>query len=266
MSEVLKMTDEEYFGSDYSRYISKSRLFKFAKDPIGFFTKEDEYDENKAHLVKGSALHALLLEGEEEFQARYTITDFVNPKTGRSYGRNTKAFLDHCHDIGVAPHTVIPVDMEQEIRAMDAAVRSHDRANKLLSEYVSEVEVVLRGDLEGNLAQGKVDAMGPDHSLILDLKSCRDVPSFLENYYEYGYDWQAIIYSELFQQVYGFEPEFIFIAVSGGEEPQVITVEAKSFYKPEREDYLRHVARVYRKCREEKDYRIALFELKDYIL
>jgi len=266
MSEVLKMSDEEYFGQDYSSYISKSRLWKFANDPVGFFTKDTDYDDNKEHLVKGSALHAKLLEGETEYHARYTLTDFKNPKTGKPYGRNTKAFLDHCHELGVAAPFVITEEMDAEIDRMCAVVKSHNRGGKLLREYTSQVEVVLRGEFEGNKAQGKVDGMSPEHSLIVDLKTCRDIPSFVDNYYNYGYDWQAIIYSDLFQQVYGYEPEFVFIAVSGGEEPQCITMEAQAFHKQAREDYLRHVARVYRKCVEEKDYRLALFELKDHVL
>jgi len=267
MSEVLKLTDDEYFGPDYGSFISKSRLWKFAKDPVGFFTKEEDgYDENKEHLVKGSALHAKLLEGDDEYHARYTITDLVNPKTGKSYGRQTNTFHDHCHDLGVLPHYVVTTEMDREIGRMCQAVQSHNRGGKLLREYTDEVEVVLRGEFEGNRAQGKVDGMSSSHSLIIDVKTCRDLPSFVENYYNYGYDWQAIMYQDLFKQAFGYDAEFVFIVVSGGDDPQCLTMEAEAFHKPEREDYMRHVARVYRKCVEEKDYRLALFELKDHIL
>ena len=46
-------------------------------------------------FVMGRAAHCLILEGGNAFDREYVVTDGpINPRTGESYGRNTKAFAE----------------------------------------------------------------------------------------------------------------------------------------------------------------------------
>ena len=43
----------------------------------------------------GRAAHCLILEGRNAFDREYVVTDGpINPRTGESYGRNTKTFAE----------------------------------------------------------------------------------------------------------------------------------------------------------------------------
>lgn len=260
MGELLKMTDGEYFSQHYGKYLSKSRLWKFRQDPCSVF-KEQVYDENKQHFVMGSALHTLALEGEEEFKARYAVLELVNQKTGRNYGRMTKTFLDACEDAGLAPAFVLSPDEEQQVRKMHQAIVDHSAQGMI--DKCEHVESVLRGTFEGVDSQGKLDGMSEEHNLIIDIKTCRSIDLFLSNYLNYGYDWQAILYQDLYEQCFGKVPDFIFIAVSNEDVPEVMTIDSLRLFKPEREEDMRRTARIYQRCIEQQDYRLALFEMGD---
>ena len=264
VNKIYRIDDKEYFGPSYNDYISKSRLFKFAKDPVAFFTKdEDDYDPNKEYLVRGSALHKFLLEGEEEFFKEYTVADVINPRTGRSYGRATKAFQEYCEENDLSPPFTISSEMLGHIKVMSETVLAHPTAGNYLRDYIDNVEVVLRGEFEGLPAQGKVDGLSTNHNLIIDIKTCRSLDLFAKNFYEYGYDWQAALYSELYQQAFGNIPDFIFIAITTEGEPYCLTVDSRQYYNADRIAYMRYVADVYKRCIKTEDYRLALFELAE---
>lgn len=262
MAKALKLSDNEYFNSDYSKYLSKSRLWKFRQDPVSLFTDQDDFDENKQHFVIGSALHTLALEGEDVYVERYTVLECINPKTKRSYGRTSKVFLSACADKELIPAFVLTPDDDAQIRKMYKAIKEHFSASGYI-DMCEHVETVLRGTFEGIPAQGKLDGLSEPYNLIIDIKTCRSIDLFIRNYLVYGYDWQAILYADLYEQCYGSDPDFYFIAVSNDDVPEVMTIEATNMFKPEREEDMRRTAKIYQRCIDQQDYRLALFELGD---
>ena len=75
--------------------LSNSSLSVLAKSPQSFhaqFVAKTMKGEETEAMALGSAVHMLALE-PERFEQEYDIHEGpINPKTGRSYGRDTKAF------------------------------------------------------------------------------------------------------------------------------------------------------------------------------
>jgi hypothetical protein len=83
------------------------------------FYEESAFDE---------AFRTMLLDVEEEFEARYQVTAGpINPKTGAPYGRETKAFAQWLEETGIAPaRLVAPTDRDLMARMAHAVFEFDD--------------------------------------------------------------------------------------------------------------------------------------------
>lgn len=74
--------------------INQSRLKAFSRSMAHGI---HEFKNPKAQTTAmrfGTALHTLMLDGEDVFRAKYAVGGPVNPKTGDTYGADTKAFAE----------------------------------------------------------------------------------------------------------------------------------------------------------------------------
>jgi len=106
-----------------------------------------------------------VLEGCDRFDEEYAVGGPVNPKTGRSYGPNTKAFAEWAASWG---KQVLPPAQYELVLNMARGVRSHQIAADLLSSGIPET--VVRTQCCGVPSQIRVDWVDPCRCLI-DLKT-----------------------------------------------------------------------------------------------
>jgi hypothetical protein len=167
----------DVYRSRRSDFLTSHALIDFDRCPL-------LYKQKTAGLVPeyvgeffatGAGAHTLILEGRAVFEREYIIGGPINPKTGRSYGKDTKAFADWS---AAQSRPVLSDDQYALICNLDAAVRSHAVAAELLSR--GQAEGVLRATYCGMPCQIRVDWFNPARGLV-DLKTCDDLDRFATN-------------------------------------------------------------------------------------
>jgi hypothetical protein len=84
----------EVYHAKASQYLSSHQLGDFRRCPLLYRKKKLGLiaDEDRPAYLIGRAVHALVLEGRDRFEAEYAVGGPINPKTGEVYGPTTKAF------------------------------------------------------------------------------------------------------------------------------------------------------------------------------
>ena len=94
----------------------------YRKKKLGLIADEDR----PAYLI-GRALHTLVLEGRDRFEAEYAVGGPINPKTGEIFGPTTKAFAEWAAAQGKPVLTVAQFDLVENmadgVRANGIAAR-----------------------------------------------------------------------------------------------------------------------------------------------
>ena len=118
-------------------YLSSHQLGDFRKCPALYRRKKkgEVPDEDRPAYQIGRALHTLVLEGRDTFEAEYAIGGPINPKTGGIYGANTKAYAEWAAAQGKAVLTIAQFDL---VENMADGVRANGMAVDLLSEGIPE--------------------------------------------------------------------------------------------------------------------------------
>ena len=263
-ARLTLLSDKEYYGA-YGQYMSVSLLKKFAEDPLGF----DDYMLNRKEnerptdaLVMGQATHLAIMEGWEDFDREYVVTDaLVNPRTGKTYGRETRKFQSICESLEVNPWRALSTYDVSSIKSMDDAVRGDLEASVAISGC-TKIEWAIRGKLHGVPFQGKLDGCD-DNGSIVDLKTMRPDSTVIEQIHNYNYLWQAYAYIVLYSAATGIDHKdvtFTFVFVTKEESPRVsvVTYGFKQLF-----DAGLKVASALNAYRiSGKDRRLALFELE----
>lgn len=264
------ISDKEYYSS-YGEYMSVSLLKRFAEDPIGF----DEYMKNRKEnekptdaLVFGQAAHTLILEGGVEFDSLYTNlgTLVQNPRTGKSYGRKTKAFADACEEAQINMWRALTPEEVTIAFRMRAAIDDHPVASEAI-ELCDHVEWALRGSLANVKFQGKLDACNKS-GLIVDLKTMRSDATGAEQIRDYKYLWQAYCYTELYAKAFDMEQDdvtfkFVFVTKEDNPRVEVIEVDQRDYSWFEAETGVINALNGLKISEQIRDRRAALFFLGD---
>ena len=180
-------------------------------------------------MFLGTAAHMLILQGEFDYMAAYTVADGpVNPKTGRPFGTETKAYADW-----LATQTgpiLTTAEDKQMIRAMADAIRANDirtggpsYAAQLLAR--GRAETILRFYWCGLPCQGMVDWIiddfGGNGPAIVDLKTCADLSNFEREARQRRYIHQLAFYRAAYEAVEAADADCYIIAVEKTERPRV---------------------------------------------
>ena len=185
--------------------LNASRLKLFRKAPA--LAHPPHRDPTPA-MVLGSAVHCLVLEGEEEFRTRFPTAPECNRRT-KAGKIEWEAF-----ESSLGPGaTALRTGQESQVWEMAGAVLGHPQAADLLSS-ASLRELSLFGHLDGVDCKARLDATSPT-GLVLDLKTCSDASplGFRHSCRSYCYWLQAIHYQRLANLVWGLDHEFLFVAV-----------------------------------------------------
>jgi len=176
-------------------YLSSHALADFRRCPalyrkkrLGLIPRRDS-----AAFVLGRAAHTLILEGRERYEAEYAVGGPVNPRTGKPFGSNTKAFTEWAASIG---KPVLDDSQAELVEQMAWSVSKHIFARELLREGVAEG--VVRCERSGHACQGRFDWINPlpDRGIV-DLKTCDSLDYFERDFQAYEYAHQLAFYRAL---------------------------------------------------------------------
>lgn len=192
-------------------FLSAHSLGEFRRCPLLYRKKElglvPERD-TTAYLV-GRAAHTLTLEGRKRYEREYAVGGPINPKTGRPFGSQTKAFAEW------AERQSKPVLADAHaalVEQMAAAVKGHLFARELFAEGVAEG--VVRCDYAGQRCQARIDWINPISDRgIVDLKTADELDSFEMAIRAFGYLYQVAFYRALVAQVSGHALPVYIVAV-----------------------------------------------------
>jgi hypothetical protein len=169
-ASLLIRESDDVYQARASEYLTSHQLADFRPCPLLYRKKKlglIEGEGRPVYLV-GRALHTLVLEGRDRFEAEYVAGRPVNPKTGELYGANTKAFAEWAAQQG---KPVLTFQQHDLVECMAEGIRGHGLARDLLSEGTPEG--VVRAEYCELPCQIRMDWFDPHRGLV-DLKTCDD--------------------------------------------------------------------------------------------
>ncbi len=191
-------------------HLSSHALADFRACPLLYRQKQLGIipDADRSAFQLGRAAHVLTLEGREAYDRGFAIGGPINEKTGKPFGRDTKAFAEWMEGIG---KPVLTQDQADLVEQLASSVRHHPVAAPILSS--GQAEAVLRLPYAGMACQGRIDWVVDEGRAIVDLKTCDDLTWFESDARRFGYAHQMAFYRALVRQATGRVPEVILIAI-----------------------------------------------------
>ena len=190
----MKQERPETYHAQADHYLSSHRLAEFRRCPEYYHRMQQglvDRPDSAAYRL-GRAAHTRILEGAEEFAARYAVGGPVNPSTGRPYGTATKAYADWAEEQGAQGREVLTEAAASQVERMAFAIfTGHQVAIDLLA--VGVAERVVRAPLLDVPCQARIDWFNPRHGIV-DLKTCEDLDRFEGDARRFGYVHQLAFY------------------------------------------------------------------------
>ena len=205
----LIIEPEPVYAAKRADHLSSHALGNFRKNPRLFRDKELGlvHEPERAAFITGRAVHCRVLEGADEFAGRFVIGGPINPKTGKTYGQDTKAYAEWAAAIG---KPAINHDIANLCEQLAGAVDGHEEARTLLA--TGRAECVVRTRFCDLPCQGRLDWVHPELGLV-DLKTIDDLDWFENQARTFGYAHQLAFYRDLLAAVSGIKVQVHVIAV-----------------------------------------------------
>jgi exodeoxyribonuclease VIII len=153
--------------------------------------------------------------------------------------------------------TPIPADMYALGINMNNAIKKHPLASKLIKGE-PEVPLFWKDDLTGEECKCRLDVLrkAKNRLVVVDLKTTEDASteSFIKSMVNYGYDFQAAMYSEGVKANYGEDPLFVFIAIEKKEPYAINILQADDLVKRRGYDLFREYIGIYHECKQTNNW------------
>jgi hypothetical protein len=162
-----------------------------------------------AAMITGSAAHALILEGEKVYAARYAVMPTVDRRTKAGKAEVAAWIFDNANKTGITE------DVDAQVRRMAAAVRANTDARRLLRNGNAEQGIFWTDRATHVACKARLDYVTPD-GVVVDLKTCQDATEegFGRAVANFRYHVQAAFYRRAYREFFGGDlPSFMFIAV-----------------------------------------------------
>jgi hypothetical protein len=191
----VESADEYHRKAD--RYLSSHQLLDFIKCPWLHWKKRSGLiaDTDSTSYLIGRAAHVRVLEGRDVYESQFALGGPINPKTGRPFGSNTKAFSEWA---AVQGKPVLSHEQVDLIEQMASGVAMNNEAVDLL--LYGRSEGVVRTEYCGTPCQIRIDWVH-QHRGIVDFKTCDDLTWFEADARRYGYHRQMAFYRAVLAQV-----------------------------------------------------------------
>ena len=195
----VSVPSEEYHAdAREGRFLSSHLLGDFRKSPKLYRKKMtgEIAPEDTAAFLTGRAVHTLILEGRAKFDEEFLVSDGpVNPKTGESFGKLTKAYKEwaaaQTKDVVSGPDFAFMSKLRESVWA-------HPVARELLDDGIAEQTV--RTHYCDEPCQIRMDWFRADYDgrpAICDLKTCETLDYFEGDARRFGYPQQMAFYREV---------------------------------------------------------------------
>lgn len=203
-NDNTRISHEEYHGGPG---ISASGLIQISRSPAHYRYWKDHPAEPTPAMLRGSAIHAAILE-PEIFEQEFVALDDKNvcAKIGGAKPRATKAYKEWLAEWQLAHAGAKIIGLED----FDAALRIADkaRAHPVIAAMLDNESAVVEGSLfwtdeeTGVLLKARPDLRLLSGRLI-DVKTCQDArpDAFARSIYQHGYFLQATTYQEALRVV-----------------------------------------------------------------
>jgi exodeoxyribonuclease VIII len=200
------MTEKEYRSAEG---VSRSQLWRLHEgSPEKFKYAEEHPEEPTPALIFGQMVHKLVLE-PETFGDEFVIM----PECDRRTKEGKAIWQDFLQ--GAGDRTPIKAEDYEKALGMRNALMENDLIVKLLSGK-HEVPLFWTDELTGEVCKVRLDCFTAlsNGAIVIDYKSTNDASteSFMRSAVNYGYDFQAAMYSEGVKKVTGQDAVFYFIA------------------------------------------------------
>lgn len=236
------MTEAEYRNHPA---VSRSELWRIRESPQKFMWFKQNTPAPTPALLFGQVFHKLVLE-LDDFGMEFAV--------GPECDRRTKAGKLEWADFQMESQdkTIVPAEMFRQAEAMRDAVMAVPFAKKLL-EGRTEIPFFWRDSFTGEECKCRVDCLNESlsHPIVVDLKSTTDASTeaFTKSAINYGYDFQAAMYSEGVEANIMQKPLFVFIAVEKEPPYAVNILQADELLLRRGENLFRELLGTYHDCK-----------------
>lgn len=237
------MTEKEYRQHPA---ISRSELWKIRESPQKFKWAKDHPEEPTPALLFGQLLHKLILEPDGIWDD-FAVAPIVDRRTKEGKQR-WKEFEEEAGE-----RAVVTFEMVEKAAEMSAAINSEPLAIKLLGGD-RERPFFWKDDLTGEECKCRCDVLNMAYSkpIIVDIKTTRDASTeeFMKAAVDYGYDFQAAMYSEGVEKNIGKRPLFVFVAVEKEPPYSINVLQADDQFMQRGYDLYREYLGTYHECKQ----------------
>lgn len=205
----LIVEPEAVYAARRKDCLSSHALAEFRKNPQLYRKKQLGliHEEERAAFMIGRAAHCRVLEGADEFRRRFAFGGPINPKTGKPFGQDTKAYAEWAATIG---KPAISQDTADLCEQLAEAVTNHAEAAALLAD--GQAEGVVRAEYGGLTSQIRIDWTHPERGIV-DLKTIDDLDWFEVQARSFGYAHQLAFYRAVLAAVTGVKVDVHIVAV-----------------------------------------------------
>ena len=236
------MTEREYREHPA---ISRSELWKIRESPEKFKYYKENPEEPTPSLVFGQLFHKLALQ-PETFSEEFAIMPNVDRRTKE--GKTAWSEFEET----AKGKTIISAADYQKATEMCTSLRNAPYVHKLLSGE-REKEFFWTDDLTGEQCKCRADCITETKqtNIIIDLKSALDATTehFMKDAINYGYDFQAGMYTEGVQKSTGKKHIFVFIVVEKEPPYAVNILQADELFVKRGYDIFRELIGIYHDCK-----------------
>lgn len=236
------MTEKEYRQHPA---ISRSELWRIRESPQKFKYYKENPPEPTPALLFGQVFHKMLLE-PDTFDEEFVAAPGVNRRTKE--GKQILENFASKHE----NQKIIPAEMFDQAKEMCDAVKREPLAVKLLKGK-SELPFFWTDEMTGEECKCRVDVLNTEYRqpIIVDAKTTADASteSFIRSAINYGYDFQAAMYSEGVEKNIGKKPLFVFIAVEKDPPFSVNILQADELMLRRGYDLFREYIGIYHDCK-----------------
>lgn len=236
------MTEKEYRQHPA---ISRSELWHIRESPQKFKYYKENPPAPTPSLLFGQVFHKMLLE-PGTFDDEFVVAPEVNRRTKEGKQMLEAFVADHENQ------TIITAEMYEQAKEMCDAVKRELLAVKLLNGE-KEAPFFWTDEMTGEDCKCRVDVLNTEYSqpIIVDVKTTADASTdaFIRSAINYGYDFQAAMYSEGVEKNVGKKPLFVFIAVEKDPPFSVNILQADELMLRRGYDLFREYIGIYHDCK-----------------
>lgn len=220
---AVEMTRDEYFAmSEDRRVVTPENLGGLLEYPALFHAMQDDRELRPAlseAMSTGRAMADFLALSPKGFLETYVVADGpVNPKTGKPYGADTKAYAEWRAQLDKSPVSLEQFNM---FGKMAAAYEDHAFV-KSLAEYSNVRNVTLRANLHGVDCACVVDSLylGNDTVVAVDVKTTSDLCGFMRSADALHYREQQALIRHILEANGILSPQIRIAAIEKGPLPR----------------------------------------------